>query len=433
MKQIIPALIILSASLIAFADAPHGVVGGRVVYSEETPLDTENGNYIVRNLILSNRIIAPVSPRYRLLREGNRYILIERGVVNRQAGVTPYPNPPIRMNEQNCGNVNLSARMGPVREQIGLTCYANAAVELLSFGQTEVYSPMYLAGLAPDGHADDPPSDVLTRVRGFNNGHTHEAMRIALERGLCPEQYVRSDHALDPDYARILSFYEQAKVAERALDAHCDREMPRTPQIADATAREVERRRIRARDRGNFNLWVTALGAEEIGRIWPSLNQARVDEIFTRSVSSGDFIRNMNAEACNGRTRIVPAGRGPRNIHRLHNFNRSSTGQVYVYEDDRARLLDNINNSLVSQRPIAIAFYTNGLIQQEQDEHAKHAAVVAGRRWSNGKCVYLVKNSWGPSWTPPAGMKATRSSPPGHFEMTEQQLLEHTYETTHID
>jgi hypothetical protein len=57
-----------------------------------------------------------------------------------------------------------------------------------------------------------------------------------------------------------------------------------------------------------------------------------------------------------------------------------------------------------------------------------HASIIVGRQQVNGKCVYIVRNSWGPKWPEKpfrSGIKAMKlDDAPGHFAVYEDDLFD---------
>lgn len=362
-------------------------------------------------------------------------------------GDTPFESLPTTMTKETCGKVDLASKLGPVHNQTGGTCYAYVALDLLNFDADTRYSALYLAGLkeykAPvdnpiqctEPTATPPKRSIYSDVGGLKGGTISAAVKLGMEEGLCPESLVPStDGVLKKDYKTLLEYYEKTLPVLECEEKEKD-EVLRT-DFRDVLALTVDRE----------SRFVTDEVKDELQRMYPGLTLERIQEIADSSRNLDAFVKRLNDNSCAGKiVKDIPKGKTPADIKSIYNRIIEGCSNSY-YEEDRAPLLEMINQSLDKGKPTGIAYVTGGLIQPPKAKsHGYHAGVVAGRTWLEeireaGKviqeagCYYTVKNSWGPDWKVPSGLKAKSSSEhPGYFVVSENQLMEHMYGTTTID
>lgn len=366
-----------------------------------------------------------------------------------QLGATPFSSMPTKMTKKTCSKVDLAPKLGPVHNQTAGTCYAYAALDLLNYGTDTRYSALHLATLKkfipPDPNKKSlncsgepqttlPKRDVFDDVGGLSGGLVDTASKLGLVMGLCPESLVpSSDGVLKKDYRKLLEYY-----AEKTSDSeYCEID----PQLIT-----LNPELIKALNSSVKNKFSTDDVKNEIQRMYPALTLEIVNAIADSSKSADELIKRLNQSSCEGNlVKGIPPGKTPANVSTL--YNRYQDGCVkFYYEEDRLPLLDKINKALDEGRPVSVSYVTGGLIQPPKTKtHGYHASVLGGRSWleeikEDGKviqeagCYYQIKNSWGPDWKVPEGVKArTSSNYPGYFVVSEKQLMEHIYGATTID
>jgi hypothetical protein len=346
-----------------------------------------------------------------------------------QEGSTPFPGAVTRMTEETCSEVDITDGLGPVRNQTAGTCYAFTAVDLMNYNNPTRYSALHLATKmeqvlrsSTKSCPNDPepgPYTTFDYIGGFHGGFTHRTIEVGMNEGLCPESVLpSSEGVLKKDYLRVLAYY-QGVIGECEL-----------PRDTKSTNFDDLRRALDASTQFSSNT-VQA----ELRRMYPSLTPTTIETLAGQSRSSDELVKKLTLEACTGQTqKNIPPGKSPQNIKNFNNMTRSNCKRTYD-DQGRYKMLDTINRNLVAGTPIGVSYITGGLIQPPKAKsHGFHAGIVAGRKWIGGKCQYLVKNSWGPDWKVPAGLKANSSSRhPGYFIASEQELLEHVYGTTTIE
>lgn len=345
-------------------------------------------------------------------------------------GSTPFPGGTTRMTKESCGSVDIADGLGPVRNQTAGTCYAFTAVDLMNYNNPQRYSALHLATKmeqklrsptkACPSDPEPGPYTTFDFIGGFHGGFIHRSIETGMTEGLCPETVLpSSDGVLKKDYLRVLAYYQ-------GVIGEC--EIPK-----DSKSTNFDDLRKALEDGTRFS---SAPVQAELTRMYPTLAPATIETLAASSSNSDELVKKLTLEACSGHTQTnVPPGKRPANIKNFNNMTRRGCAPRTFDDAGRYTMMDEINRALSESRPIGISYITGGLIQPPKEKsHGFHAGIVAGRKWVGGKCQYLVRNSWGPDWRVPAGLKANSSGRhPGYFVVTEQELLEHVYGTTSIE
>jgi hypothetical protein len=102
-------------------------------------------------------------PEHFAHQEGNLTKIYKRRFSVLTTGSTAFSNPPkTNTTQKSCSTVDLSSKLGPVRDQVGGSCYAYTATDLLSFGETKQYSAFHLATQFK-GKEDDSKTGLQTK------------------------------------------------------------------------------------------------------------------------------------------------------------------------------------------------------------------------------------------------------------------------------
>lgn len=401
------------------------------------------------------KLISPAHEDNKLTLKNGNYTLIKRERKKVISGETPFPNPITKMTQKTCTKVDLTPKLGPVHNQTGGTCYAYTAIDLLNYGSAERYSALYLAMLKPyvapkpvkesdlcPGQVMPGKTTPLEEVGGLSGGRVHQAIKLGMDKGLCPERLLPSSNGvLKKDYKKFLEYYELVNKTRSEIDEECKKELSANP--FDLKLIEM----IEQKSRSKNDVWNSIEVQVEIKNMYPALSTHKVKEISNSSKNADELVKRLNEESCKSNLiKGLPRGKGHQNV--VNNRNMFSiVCDKFFYEDDREDILDQINNGLNSSIPTGISYVTGGLIQPPKEiTHSYHASVVAGRDFlkeekdSSGRvirpagCYYLVKNSWGEDWKVKEGLKARNSElHPGYFVISEKQLMEHAYGATSID
>lgn len=413
------------------------------LYEMGTP--PELGYWIVDSKGSPKTLVAKYNTDLKVYEKNGVFKLVKRTKKDVKEGSTPLSTISPRMTKATCGQVDIANKMGPVKDQAGGSCYAYTAIELLNFGTKERYSALHLAQMMEGKPSEEAlkkaNADILRVVRGFNGGQVDQALELGIKVGLCPQSIVPDKEAILKNYQNLLYYYLYIDKEKKALQEDCRKDTADIDSIADIMAIHI-RLKIKQNE-----LWYTDDVKNELKQIFPTLDPSYVKQIWIDTDNANDFMKALAEKACKGHIKKgIPLGKTTSSIRNEYTV-QSLEGRHIYYEEDRPKLLDNINASLNKGRPIAISYLASGLIQPVGEKsHNYHASVVNGRKWlpeeknSKGKvtqaagCYYLVKNSWGEDWKVPNGLKAKSSAlHPGHFVLSEKQLMEHLYGTTWID
>ncbi len=376
-----------------------------------------------------------------------------------QPGATPFPNPPkTSTTKQSCSFIDLTPQMGEVRDQIGASCYAYVATDLLQFGQAGgPYSALHLAtqnqSLSEYGEeikqGKKPrilnEEEVVKEYKAFGYGSPKEAMELGLNTGLCPEEDVYSDdrwiqsEGITKDVSQIFYYYQTLKNHIEALN--CPLSTPNIFQndifkdFADIESDSTIQNN--SQDPNYMKYQIISNASHKYSK----LDSKIIEQILKKSTDAMSFLTQLNDIACKDSLQKIPPNKNSQNIVSTRAGLLTLEGDWIMFDDLRNTAIKNLNSHLSKGKPVGISYKTQGLIKpvSTSTTHGSHASSVAGRRWKPGKngkpgeCIYLVKNSWGTDWIPPNGAKASPSKYPGYFEITEKQLMEHMIEINYLE
>ena len=345
-------------------------------------------------------------------------VLYRKKKVFKQVGNTPFPVRRVVSQKENCLSVNLTANMGKVHTQIGGTCYAFAATELLNFEEKENYSALYLAKMVEQPNT----------IPGFDGATLNQVLEHALDRGVCPEKFIPSFDTYDD----IINNYGLVANEDKKISCVADRQFAFFKN--EFTFAEMMSPIIRL-----------ARLVAPVKRAFPYLGVDDMEAIYFRSIDVNDFLKNVFHEACKNKMSKIKSGKKIVSFYVSEYKNEDD--DVYIYEDDRIDLINMIHVGMSKNRPVAISYLSEGLILPVGTQNDSfHSSVIAGRAWVDeeldkhgnvkreGSCYYIVKNSWGENWSPPKGSKALGVTHlPGYYMMSEKMLMEHTLEAVFLD
>jgi hypothetical protein len=381
-------------------------------------------------------------PEHFAHQEGNLTKIYKRKFSVFTTGTTAFSNPPkTNTTQKSCSTVDLSSKLGPVRDQVGGSCYAYTATDLLSFGETKQYSAFHLATQFK-GKEDDSKTGLQTieQYKAFTGGFISEAMKIGLDRGLCPEDTVYSDkhnHSIIGhvrDHSAIAMYYGLTHQTLKPLDKDCGLSIFNHPLFNDSSQISAHLRSVAPTLIDNRDRII-----ESANYVYPKLSKTTIKDALEKSTNVMNFFRKLNLLSCESHLRRIPPNKTTQNV-KDKLYPELVNNQIVIFDDNRIKMINNINDLLSKEKPVGFSYKSEGLLfPKSSGLHANHASTIAGRRWKagiNGKpgeCIYLVKNSWGEDWTPTQGTKASPSKHPGYFEITEKQLMEHTLGVTYLD
>lgn len=318
-----------------------------------------------------------------------------------QKGLTPYPGYKPSLSKRSCYPVDLTPKMGPVRDQEAGSCYAYAAIELLNYGQEKTYSALYLA------HMHNVPNTKipLEKLSGLNGGIVLSALKVAFSKGLCEEAVPSKNHQLIIDY-----YMKKKKLACSSLE------------LSDIILHPL----------ASLDKFLIKSVVHET---YPNLDPAYVEITYNRATDPNAFFNEIATSGCKGRVmKGVPIGKSAEDIRESSIIVRTPDGK-FISEHNRVKLVVHLNSALDNQFPVAVTVMSEGMIlpPNENGEHNSHALTVVGRQWNNGSCYYLLKNSWGTEWKVQDGLKAINTEKPGHILVSEKNLMEHTDNIISLD
>lgn len=327
-------------------------------------------------------------------------------------GLTPYPHAVAVSDKSSCGDVDLVSGLGKVHRQQGHSCHAYAATDLLGFGQKEEYSPYHLASLSSQ---KAPSAKNSKKASGFAQNYVKEDLALGIKYGLCAKTTL-------PDMEALQTMIETERDQFMSKDEECSFD------DVDIMNEEVMSK-VLFKLKGGRLPWEKVKVILEKARTfndWESIKK-----MYEKSSSDGDFLQKLAIKQCkkldinHTKTKVVDKILP----HQMDGE------KPYVMEQDRSELVKELNTILDKNQPVAITYFGVGLITEANQGPYPHASVVAGRSWNPEKkeCQYLVKNSWGESWTPDSELRAQKSSRnPGYFIVSEKDLMERMYGISYL-
>jgi hypothetical protein len=245
-------------------------------------------------------------------------------------------------------------------------CYAYAASDLISFKLGKQVSAAYLSFAANRAYREKSQkenegffrrlfyrkSDSDTSIR--EGGYIDDVVSIFNKQGACSESKLSSKETV----------YGFNGVIWRTLG-----ELHNTDKTKFSTYRLAERCKSMQTE------------YELLKKVFAGLDQETFAKIFFElSDQDAEIYFDEIAKAYCGKNNLIFAD-GP-----LILINVSSSSQVRM---------TTIDSQLTNGNPLGISYYTKKFVDRTTDGY--HASVVIGRRWKDGACQYLIRNSWGQS------------------------------------
>jgi hypothetical protein len=268
---------------------------------------------------------------------------------------------------EDCSGRDLSAELGPVRDQGNIGwCYANAAADLLSFRYRKELKEARLKLeriTNPQATIDDIGVVQISAV--------HAAITYNRVFAWDPEKeggYVREATWGAKHFGMCLS--------------DLDLEFARGSSMKDALYQVNEIKTVYDAKSAEFPLKLERLIGP--GGKFEGVSQSRLMEVLANS-STDNFPKRFANLLCGAR-----AFPKPFEVDTENNKNA-------WYETDTP--METLEKQITNNNVVAISYFANFLTDPEGRKEGAHASVIVGRRKNTetGKCEYLIRNSWGSS------------------------------------
>lgn len=288
-----------------------------------------------------------------------------------------------RENEKSCSPMDVSKDLGPVRNQdtVGW-CYAFTAADLLSYKMKQRISATDIAMNYSDGWIKDLSKKYFSKNEtDFSGGEIYTAIGKAQERGVCLEKNLPdTDNGLGElkyQMDRIESFQEN----------------PRRDCEADLRS---------------------------LQNLFPKVSLQDYLKII-KTANRANFMKVLQNTSCHPRIKRQK----PFEIH---------TEQALIREfSNTEKIFQNIDQQLSKNNVVGVAYDRNTvLFNQEDGASSPHASVIVGRQFNkgSGQCLYLIRNSDGPSCAPyPKEFKCVK----GNIWIPKEVLARKVTSVTYIE
>lgn len=321
-----------------------------------------------------------------------------------------------RRNESSCEYVDFREKLGDVRNQDGLGwCFAYVAADLFSAKLGRQVSAIdlslnyYQSGVADKGgnrYLDLGKNDSVTN---FDGGVGLYAMDVAAQRGVCLEEAVKSTDYLQSESINPRSLFGAtvAKMTKKEKnDSHWLSSLLQTIE----SFQDVN-------SKGALFKQSVCTSMEATKVLFPNLSAQTIFEAMGKSDRKADYLQWLLALSCGDQRQKIPNMR-----YRSLGLERASTPGPRGY-----RFLPKVDELLDQEQPVSFSFDPNFVFTGMGENTSLHTALIVGREFRDGKCQYLVRNSFGPSKG-----NYTRESERGHFWITEEEFHQNALEIGYI-
>lgn len=246
--------------------------------------------------------------------------------------------------QASCKPVDMSAELGPVRDQDSLGwCYAFAVSDLLSYKTKQRISAADIALTFNKNFENDISRVMGAKESSFEGGTFRSAISLATEKGLCLEKDLPSEDNANANLETNLNLIDKLR---------------------------------RGSDRKN------ALACAEVRNaakaLFPNLDFDDVRKIALTTVDK-DIVQKMADKSCQKRIKV-------------------DTQVESVSSWDSEEIAQGIDKNLDKTNPVAIAYDADVLsFPKAKYGRPNHGSIISGRRFNEktGQCEYLLRNSWG--------------------------------------
>lgn len=295
--------------------------------------------------------------------------------------------------ERNCSEKDLSATLGPVRDQgdIGW-CYAYTASELATFralreGKPRVSSADIGFGYNRKFYRDEAMYSGID-TSGQEGGNIGKALETSVAAGFCSEKDAPSGNFAFGDLKETIDEIERFK-----LDAMDGRQDP-----------------------GECLPYVRTL------ELFPGLEFDDFSEILQAVGDRNlEFFEKLNQKNCHGKR--FGLGFGTADVKTIK-FEKDGLGkEELVAAIDKQLDRDNISGFEFSMNMLS------------KSRGGGHAMTVVGRKFDQkeGVCKYLMRNSWGPGCGSNLKKGICAEEHSGHLWISKTEMIRNAWRTTYIE
>jgi hypothetical protein len=322
-----------------------------------------------------------------------------------------------RTNAERCSTKNFKDRFGEVRNQDGLGwCFAYAASDLLAFytGKSPSAFALSLRYFQRTDLSGKELVELLNSgeaISSVGGGNIGGALQLAMQEGYCLESAVPSTDYVQSYMARL----SKDNPLQKELEAFVQR--GRYEWLANAVLK-IEDFHKQKMDLVKDPA-ATCQVAQVANFLYPTLDMPSILAAMKSGKTKVELFNWLTHLACSEKEK-VPAG--------------LKASGMYAGKDKGAKLLPKIDELMDRGEPSLITYNPNPFWIDENapadapEDDSLHGSLLVGREFRDGKCQYLVRNTWGPSCS---GYQ--RPCERGHFWMTEEDIAKHSFQLEFVE
>ncbi|WP_198295935.1 hypothetical protein [Bacteriovorax sp. Seq25_V] len=253
-------------------------------------------------------------------------------------------------------------------------CYAFVAADLISSKIGQEVSAVDIAQTYNKGD--------IYELFGFEeseieSGLAVDAANLALEKGVCLENQVRSDDfAYSKNGGDLL---EELKAIEKLYDQYYDRASYKKYFLSF----KKEGKDLDKADTQFYKDLVCSKIDQEWRGIFPNISVETLVGIFSKASSSNKAIDALIEASC--KKRIKPKQKLTLKEIRHH------------FRPDGEALMSELDKQLEKGDMVGVAYFSDILSDKYENADGRHASSIVARKFNEktGSCEYLLRNSWG--------------------------------------
>lgn len=311
--------------------------------------------------------------------------------------------------EDSCSPIDLRSQMGPIQNQHQTSwCYAYAASDLASFKLGKRISPVDM-GFQGQRLADE-----------FDEKYRGAEFIADKKFNKKTRNYTKTDGGVEAEvlsYAQIRGFCSADKINDNDLESNKDLDKA-ILNIYDLTASVSKN--------PNETTKKDCAKAAQVKKIFPGLQISDL-EAATKKGSLNNVGEDIADRACRPRIRPSP----PFSVKETETDYDDAAGTFKNFNDQQMK---GLNDVLSKKQPLNVSVHMEKFMNLKDyppGQHANHAMTIVGRRVNpkNGKCEYIVRNSWGPECSRKYKVKCED----GNLFIPADELQNATYRSTYIE